>query len=65
LGGLVRAAKNGESRLFICALIVFAAKAIYYLKKAKCLKAFDEAAFKLNPGEVSDIVKTAYGFHNY
>ena len=26
-------------------------------------KAFDEAAFKLRPGSVSDIVETEYGFH--
>lgn len=34
-----------------------------FLEKGKTFKTFDEAAFKLNPGEVSDIVETPYGFH--
>ena len=34
-----------------------------YFSKGKMDPAFDEAAFKLEPGELSDVVKSQYGFH--
>ncbi len=34
-----------------------------YFEKEKMIKGFAEAAFALNPGEVSDIVRTGYGYH--
>ena len=34
-----------------------------YFEKEKMIRGFAEAAFALNPGEVSDIVRTAYGYH--
>ena len=34
-----------------------------FFPKGKMVPEFDEAAFKLNPGEVSDVVKTPTGFH--
>ncbi|MCP3950892.1 MAG: peptidylprolyl isomerase, partial [Desulfobacterales bacterium] len=34
-----------------------------YFDKEKMIKGFAEAAFALNPGEVSDIVRTGYGYH--
>ena len=34
-----------------------------FIEKGRTIKVFDEAAFKLNPGEYSGIVETAYGFH--
>lgn len=33
-----------------------------YFAKGKMVPEFDEVAFKLQPGEVSDVVKTQYGF---
>ncbi|MBI4388820.1 MAG: peptidylprolyl isomerase [Nitrospinae bacterium] len=33
------------------------------LERGKLAPAFEQAAFKLQPGEVSDIVKTSYGLH--
>jgi parvulin-like peptidyl-prolyl isomerase len=34
-----------------------------FVEKGQIVKMFDEAAFKLNPGEVSDIIESSYGFH--
>ena len=34
-----------------------------YIVKGQMFKVFDEAAFKLNPGDVGDIVESAYGYH--
>jgi len=34
-----------------------------YFEKEKMIKGFAEAAFRLNSGEVSDIVRTGYGYH--
>ena len=34
-----------------------------YFDKEKMIKGFAEAAFSLNPGEVSDIVRTGQGYH--
>ena len=34
-----------------------------YFEKEKMIKGFAEAAFALNPGEVSDIVRTGQGYH--
>ena len=34
-----------------------------YFEKEKMIKRFADAAFSLNPGEVSDIVRTHYGYH--
>jgi len=34
-----------------------------YFKRRDMVKEFDEAAFKLEVGEVSDVVKTQYGYH--
>ena len=34
-----------------------------YFGKEKMIKGFAEAAFALNPGEISDIVRTRYGYH--
>ena len=34
-----------------------------YFKRGQLVPAFEEVAFKLKPGEVSDIVRTRYGYH--
>ncbi len=34
-----------------------------FFQRRMMIKEFDEAAFSLKPGEVSDIVKTGYGYH--
>ncbi len=34
-----------------------------FLARGKTVKSFEEAAFSLNPGEISDIVQTKFGFH--
>jgi peptidyl-prolyl cis-trans isomerase D len=34
-----------------------------FFSKGKMDPAFEDAAFKLNPGELSDVVKSQYGFH--
>jgi peptidyl-prolyl cis-trans isomerase D len=34
-----------------------------YFSKGKMVPEFDEVAFKLQPGEVSDLVKSQYGYH--
>ncbi|MGE5458461.1 MAG: peptidylprolyl isomerase, partial [Methanococcaceae archaeon] len=34
-----------------------------FFERRMMVKEFDEAAFKLKPGQISDIIKTNYGFH--
>jgi peptidyl-prolyl cis-trans isomerase C len=34
-----------------------------FFERGRMVPAFEEAAFKLNPGEVSGVVETTYGFH--
>ncbi len=34
-----------------------------YFSRGKMLKAFEDTAFKLKKGEISDLVRTSYGFH--
>lgn len=36
---------------------------IDYFRKGKMLEAFETAAFALKPGEISELVKTDYGYH--
>lgn len=34
-----------------------------YFSKGKMVKAFEEAAFSLNPNDISEPVKTEFGYH--